>query len=70
VRQALWPRDSQDAHRRDMAVFLALLDNEATRCVIGGIARPNDASVALHEKFGMRKVAHFERNGIRWIDVG
>jgi L-amino acid N-acyltransferase YncA len=43
------------------------------RCVIGGIALPNDASVALHEKFGMRKVAHFERNGIkfgRWIDVG
>lgn len=41
--------------------------------VIGGIALPNDASVALHEKFGMRKVAHFEQVGFkfdRWIDVG
>ena len=41
--------------------------------VIGGIALPNEASVALHEKFGMRKVAHFEQVGFkfgRWIDVG
>lgn len=50
-----------------------LLPTRGIRCVIGGIALPNDASVALHEKFGMRKVAHFERNGIKfgeWIDVG
>lgn len=43
------------------------------RCIIAGIALPNDASVALHEKFGMRKVAHFDRNGLKfgaWIDVG
>jgi L-amino acid N-acyltransferase YncA len=49
------------------------LQDRGIRCIIGGIALPNDASVALHEKFGMRKVAHFERNGIkfgRWIDVG
>jgi L-amino acid N-acyltransferase YncA len=41
--------------------------------VIGGIALPNDASVALHEKFGFRKVAHFEQVGNKfgqWIDVG
>jgi phosphinothricin acetyltransferase len=40
---------------------------------IGGIALPNDASVALHEKFGLRKVAHFDEVGFkfdRWIDVG
>lgn len=40
---------------------------------MGGIALPNDASVALHEKLGMRKVAHFEQVGFklgRWIDVG
>lgn len=38
-----------------------------------GIALPNEASVALHEKFGLRKVAHFEQVGFkfgRWIDVG
>lgn len=40
---------------------------------IGGIALPNDASVALHEKFGMKKVAHFSGVGFklgRWVDVG
>ena len=41
--------------------------------VMGGIALPNEASVALHEKFGLRKVAQFEEVGFkfnRWIDVG
>ena len=41
--------------------------------VIGGIAMPNIASVALHEKLGMRKVAHFAEVGFklgRWVDVG
>jgi phosphinothricin acetyltransferase len=40
---------------------------------IGGISLPNDASVALHEKLGFEKVAHFEEVGFkfdRWIDVG
>ncbi|RAP59623.1 GNAT family N-acetyltransferase [Oleiagrimonas sp. MCCC 1A03011] len=40
---------------------------------IAGIAQPNPASVALHEAFGFRKVAHFEQVGRkfdRWIDVG
>ena len=40
---------------------------------MGGIALPNVASVALHEKLGFRKVAHFEGVGWkqhRWIDVG
>jgi len=41
--------------------------------VIGVIALPNTASVALHEKFGMRQVAHFREVGYkfdRWHDVG
>lgn len=41
--------------------------------VIGGIAQPNAASVALHEKLGFRKVAHFSEVGRkfgRWVDVG
>jgi L-amino acid N-acyltransferase YncA len=40
---------------------------------IGGIAQPNAASVALHEKLGFKKVAHFEEVGFkfgRWTDVG
>lgn len=41
--------------------------------VIAGIALPNAASVALHEKFQMKKVAHFAEVGFKfgqWIDVG
>jgi phosphinothricin acetyltransferase len=41
--------------------------------VIGGIALPNPASVALHERVGFTKVAHFRETGHkmdRWIDVG
>ena len=40
---------------------------------IAGISLPNAASVALHEKFGMEKVAHFYEVGYKlgkWIDVG
>ncbi|MES2178261.1 MAG: arsinothricin resistance N-acetyltransferase ArsN1 family B [Gemmatimonadota bacterium] len=40
--------------------------------VIGGVALPNDASVALHQKLGMTRVAHFREVGFkfgRWIDV-
>jgi phosphinothricin acetyltransferase len=41
--------------------------------VIAVIALPNPASVALHEKMGFEKVAHFTEVGRkfdRWIDVG
>jgi phosphinothricin acetyltransferase len=40
---------------------------------IGGISLPNPASIALHEKFGMKKVAHFNEIGFKfgkWVDVG
>ena len=53
--------------------LLARLTEQGTRCAIGGIALPNDASVALHERLGFRKVAHFEAVGFklgRWLDVG
>ena len=41
--------------------------------VVGCIALPNDASVAIHEKCGFVKVAHFPQVGRkfeRWVDVG
>ena len=50
-----------------------ILKEKGIHAAIGGIALPNDASVALHEKFGMRKVAHFEEVGFKfgkWVDVG
>jgi len=49
-----------------------LLKERGIHTAIGGIALPNDASIALHEKFGMRKVAHFTEVGFkfgRWVDV-
>jgi L-amino acid N-acyltransferase YncA len=57
-------------------LYGALIDRlrvRSTHAVIGGIALPNDASVALHEKLGFRKVAQFPEVGFkfgRWIDVG
>jgi L-amino acid N-acyltransferase YncA len=56
-------------------LYGALLDELRQRelhMVIGGIALPNENSVALHEKLGFRKVAHFSEVGMkfgRWIDV-
>ncbi|MEX2962923.1 N-acetyltransferase family protein [Microbulbifer sp. TYP-18] len=49
-----------------------LRDNDI-QTVIGGVTLPNPASIALHEKVGMKKVAHFEKVGFkfnRWHDVG
>lgn len=40
---------------------------------VAGITLPNTQSVALHEKFGFRKVAHFTEVGNKfgkWLDVG
>lgn len=57
-------------------LYGALLDalwQRDIHAVIGGITLPNDASVALHERLGFRKVAHLAEVGFkhdRWIDVG
>ena len=53
--------------------LFAELKNGELHAIIAGISLPNDASVRLHEKFGMEKVAHFREVGRkfdRWIDVG
>jgi L-amino acid N-acyltransferase YncA len=55
------------------AQLIARLRESGAHVVIGGIALPNAASVALHEKMGYTKVAHFAEVGRkfdRWIDVG
>lgn len=49
------------------------LKQKGIHIAIGGITLPNDASIALHEKFGMYKVAHFKQVGFKfdqWLDVG
>lgn len=53
--------------------LLTQLQALGIHAVICGISLPNEASVALHEKFGMEKVAHFKEVGRkfeRWVDVG
>jgi phosphinothricin acetyltransferase len=53
--------------------LMHLLEQQPIHLVIGGIALPNEASVALHERMGFEKVAHFREVGLkfgRWIDVG
>ena len=58
------------------ALYTALIERLRERglhAVIGGIALPNAASIALHERLGFEKVAHFKEVGFkqeRWIDVG
>jgi L-amino acid N-acyltransferase YncA len=61
---------------RNSALYTALMDrlaNLSYHTVIGGIALPNSASVALHEKVGFEKIAHFREVGWkmdRWVDMG
>jgi L-amino acid N-acyltransferase YncA len=53
--------------------LFAELRNRSLHVAIAGIALPNPGSVALHESFGMKKVAHFEEVGFKfgaWVDVG
>jgi L-amino acid N-acyltransferase YncA len=49
------------------------LKHKQIHAVMGGITLPNEASIKLHEKFGMNKVAHFKQVGYKfkqWLDVG
>lgn len=69
---------AHDRHRGGIGTTLydVLLRDLAERgfhCAMGGIALPNPASVALHEKMGFVKVAHFREVGRKFgrrIDVG
>ena len=64
--------------RRGVAsrLYAALIDDLRERsihAVLGGVALPNAASVALHEALGFEKVAHLREVGWklgRWVDVG
>ncbi|MEO9532652.1 MAG: arsinothricin resistance N-acetyltransferase ArsN1 family B [Crocinitomicaceae bacterium] len=53
--------------------LLAEMKAQGLKSAIGGITLPNEGSVILHEKFGFKKVAHFEKVGYKfdqWLDVG
>ncbi|MEL7967999.1 arsinothricin resistance N-acetyltransferase ArsN1 family B [Vreelandella neptunia] len=69
---------SNQSHGRGLGAKLyetlfSTLKEGGIHAVMGGITLPNPASVALHEKMGMKKVAHFEKVGFKfdqWHDVG
>lgn len=49
------------------------LRRRKVHCAVGGIALPNPASIALHEKLGFSEIGRFREIGWkfgRWIDVG
>ncbi len=53
--------------------LIAEMKKAGMHAMIGGVALPNAASVALHEKLGFQKIAHFREVGWKfkqWIDVG
>lgn len=66
------------AHRQGIGTvlyeaLLARLPPCGVHVAIGSIALPNAGSVALHEKFGFRKIGNLPELGFkfsRWIDVG
>jgi phosphinothricin acetyltransferase len=55
------------------SALISQLRSQNLHSIIGGISLPNPASIALHEKLGFEKVAHFKEVGCKfgkWIDVG
>lgn len=49
------------------------LTNKNFHTILGCISLPNEPSVNFHEKFGFKKVAHFNEAGYKfnkWVDVG
>ena len=55
------------------SALLETLPQRDAHRVLGCIALPNEASVALHEKLGFKKIGIFDEVGWkfgRWVDVG
>lgn len=55
------------------ATLFSRIKDFGAHTVMAGITLPNPASVRLHEKFGMQKVANFSEVGFKldqWLDVG
>jgi phosphinothricin acetyltransferase len=76
VESTVYLSNSSVSKRSGTKLYKALFDtlrHKAIHVVISGITLPNPASVALHEKFGMKQVAHFPEVGFKfgkWLDVG
>lgn len=76
LESTVYLKHGEEGHGIGSALYgklIELLKEKKYHAVIGGIALPNPASVALHEKFGFRKIGQFLEVGYKfnqWIDVG
>jgi phosphinothricin acetyltransferase len=53
--------------------LISILKEKGFHSILGGIALPNEKSIALHEKLGFVKVGQLKEVGFKfgkWIDVG
>ena len=63
----------QGVGRQLYGMLIRELRAAGLHCMLGGIALPNEPSVALHEKLGFTKIGHIKEVGWkldRWVDVG
>src|SRR5664279_750638 len=76
VESAIYVAPSQVGQGLGTRLYEALLgelQQLGVHAVLGGIALPNEASVALHERLGFEKVGQLQQVGWklqRWVDVG
>jgi phosphinothricin acetyltransferase len=75
VESSVYVDPAQRGRGHGLTLYRALLARLDGRfhSVIGGIALPNAASIALHERLGFRQVACFHEVGHKfgnWVDVG
>lgn len=77
VESSVYLQPQQTGRGYGRLLYTALLDTlvscGSVHSVMGGIALPNAASVALHECLGFTKVAHLNEVGFKrdqWLDVG
>jgi len=76
VESAIYVAPSQAGQGLGTRLYEALLgelQQLGVHAVLGGIALPNEASVALHERLGFEKVGQLQQVGWklqRWVDVG
>ncbi len=75
VESTIYLRNNQNGKGIGSKLYAELISQLRTlklHSVIGGIGQPNEASIALHEKFGFQKIAHFKEVGFKfdkWVDV-
>ena len=76
VESTVYLDQTATGHGIGTQLYTALIESLRSRSIhsiIGGVALPNEASVALHEKVGFEKIGQFREVGWKfekWIDVG